>query len=70
MTWNYRVMLRPEEVDPAYGIYEVFYEGTPPRAWACTEEPFIVGDTVEELLEVLVRMAACTQKPVLEYKDF
>jgi len=68
MTWNYRVMRR--EADPAYGIYEVFYEGEPPKAWARTEDAIIVGDTTEELLEVLIRMAKSVGEPVLDDEDF
>ena len=66
MTWNHRVLL---EDDGTLGIHEVYY-GDDGEPFACTEEPFVVGDTKEELIEELTRMVACIAKPILEYEDF
>jgi len=67
MSWNHRVLVHH---DGTLGIYEVYYEGEPPKPWACTEVPAVVGDTPEELLEVLTQMAECVAKPFLDYEDF
>ena len=67
MTWNHRVL---RHKDGTLGIHEVYYEGPGQEEWACTMEPAIVGDTPEELLEVLTQMAECVAKPFLDYEDF
>jgi hypothetical protein len=55
-SWNYRVLMHRDDPDEiVLGLHEVHYNDGKIVGW--TEEPIIVGDTVEELLRVLARMA-------------
>lgn len=58
MTWNYRVVHTGDE----YGIHEVYYD---PTGWTVEPVP-VVADSVEDLRDVLNRMLAALDKPVIE----
>lgn len=63
--FNYRIM---KQSDWTLAIHEVYYPGGVVTSW--TENPFtIVGDTVEELREVLCQMIRGTFEPVVEKKE-
>jgi len=71
MTWNYRVIdLTEQAVDGEllYGIVEVYYdEQGNPEGYT---DPFILGDSLQELEESLQMMFKSIQKPTLNPKDF
>jgi hypothetical protein len=72
MSWNYRVVVRDNQIEPGgkvYGIHEAFYDDDD-RIWTWTEEP--VGaceDSLEVLRETLIRMLAATLQPVVTEAD-
>lgn len=74
MFWNHRVIKRtfPDYAgEVQYGIYEVFYDDESHEAMSCTMDPVaIVADDFEDLRVTLAEMAACFDKPVLDYDDF
>jgi len=51
LTWNYRIFKYDDE---SLGLHETFYEGE--KIIGYHEKPTIVGDSVDELLDVLDRM--------------
>ena len=68
--WNYRVV-RTEwksehgDVEVTYSMREVFYQDGKPRAYS--ENPrFPLGESVSELKDDLIMMAASFSKPVLD----
>ena len=73
MTWNYRIIKRNcKETDEVYyGLNEVFYKRTG-ELMAFSEEDDIVGDSPQEIVEVLYMMLADAKKdqPVLTEEDF
>jgi hypothetical protein len=73
MTWNYRIIKRKsKETDEVYyGLNEVFYKKTG-ELIAFSEEDDIVGDSPQEIVEVLYMMLADAKKdqPVLTEEDF
>lgn len=68
MTWNYRIMKRKETAPTGktytyYGLHEVYYGGLdsagnslPEDSISWTVDSIIVGDTPEEIVEVLEMM--------------
>jgi hypothetical protein len=54
--WNYRLV----QHDDCVGLHEVFYNGGRVMMWS--EKPIIVGDTVQEVLDVLEMMRRDTEK--------
>ena len=73
MTWNYRIIKRMSKDEPEcyYALNEVFYErnGTP---MAYSDEDEIIGNSPEEIIEVLEMMLADAKKdrPILTEEDF
>ena len=73
MTWNYRILKRKckETGEVYYALNEVFYskEGYL-KAYSETDE--VVGDSPEEVVEVLEMMLADAKKdtPILTEEDF
>jgi len=68
MTWNYRVMRSYFEdmPDAWYSIREVYYDNHGEVDGWTVDEAAPVGDTVEELLEILGLMRNCLDKPILD----
>ena len=73
MTWNYRIMKRkcPETGEEYYALNEVFYKEKG-ALMAYSERDDIVGDSPEEIVDVLEMMLTDAKKdvPVLTEKDF
>lgn len=72
MSWNYRILrhdpLIPGRDEPWYAVHEVYYDGGGIVGW--TEKPVAVsGESVEEVMETLVKMACAIGKPVLRAED-
>jgi hypothetical protein len=73
MTWNYRIIKRVSKDEPEYyyALNEVFYkkDGT---LMAFSAEDAIVGESPEEIIEVLKMMLKDAKKdrPILTEKDF
>jgi hypothetical protein len=69
-TWNHRVIF-VENDDPDYSTYrfvEVHYdENNKPQAYG---EPFMVGNTPEEMQELVDRLQKALTQPVLTETDF
>lgn len=65
MYWNHRVVKVGEGEDTAYVLAEVFYDEATdkPMCWA---DSALVGDTPEELSEVVSRLAEALKTPVLD----
>ena len=64
MTWEYRVMLRDDEL----AIYEVYYyEDGRVQGYSATPV-FPAGETIEELRLNCELYVAALQKPVLKYE--
>lgn len=60
--WNHRVIYE----NGVFGICEVHYDKKiKPIAWT---EPIVIADTIEELLQVLTKMAGACIKPILSIK--
>ncbi|NJO61077.1 MAG: hypothetical protein HC836_23285 [Richelia sp. RM2_1_2] len=74
MTWNYRVVSKPntchltKDEEPYFcGIHEVYYD-TDGNITACTENPVeVVGSDMEEIRWVLSKMSEALDKPVLNW---
>jgi hypothetical protein len=69
-TWNHRVIFEAND-DPDFSIYrfvEVHYDkkGKP----TSHGEPFMVGNTPEEMQELVNRLQKALTQPVLTDKDF
>ena len=73
MSWNYRIIKRKckKTGEVYYGLNEVFYKKTG-ELLAFTEEDDIIGDSPQEIVEVLYMMLADAKKdqPVLTEEDF
>ena len=73
MSWNYRIIKRKCKVtgDVYYGLNEVFYKKTG-ELLAFSDEDDIIGDSPQEIVEVLYMMLADAKKdqPVLTEEDF
>ncbi len=69
-TWNHRVIFEAND-DPDYSTYrfvEVHYdENNKPTSYG---EPFMVGNTTEEMQELVDRLQKALTQPVLTDKDF
>ena len=55
--WNYRVINHKDY----YGLHEVHYGGEE-EIIGYTEDPVVVGDTVEEIKHALIRMLSCVEE--------
>jgi len=71
--WNYRIIKRASKDEPEcyYALNEVFYkENGKPMAFSDADT--IVGNSPEEIIEVLEIMLADTKKnrPILTEEDF
>ena len=69
--WDYRICSRTTtQGETWHGIYEVYYDtdGNPQHCSETEVAPF--GDTPEELIEDVKRMAEAAGKPVLRWEDF
>jgi hypothetical protein len=65
-TWNHRIVHYKSSLgDDVYQFAEVFYndKGEFNGGWS---DPFLVGDTPEELQELAQRLVTAAFKPVLE----
>jgi hypothetical protein len=73
MSWNYRIIKRKCKVtgDVYYGLNEVFYKKTG-ELLAFSDEDDIIGDSPQEIVEVLYMMLADAKKdrPILTEEDF
>jgi hypothetical protein len=73
MSWNYRIIKRKCKVTGKvyYGLNEVFYKKTG-ELLAFSDEDDIVGDSPQEIVEVLYMMLADAKKdrPILTEEDF
>ena len=73
MTWNYRIIKRvcPETEEIYYALNEVFYQKSG-ELLAFSDRDDIVGDSPEEIVEVLEMMLKDAKKdqPILTEKDF
>ena len=73
MSWNYRIIKRKckETGDVYYGLNEVFYKKTG-ELLAFSDEDDIIGDSPQEIVEVLYMMLADAKKdrPILTEEDF
>ena len=70
MNWNHRVVNCPSENggDDLYTFKEVYYDDEDkPNAYS---EPFMCGDSIDEVQELLMRLHTALQKPVLHENDF
>ena len=70
MNWNHRVMNCPSENggDDFYLFKEVYYDDQDrPDSYS---EPFMCGDSVDELKELLQRLEKALTLPVLHENDF
>ena len=69
MNWNHRVVNCPSENggDDLYTFKEVYYTDDKPHSYS---EPFMCGDSIDEVQELLMRLHTALQKPVLHENDF
>jgi len=70
MYWNHRVIrtVDSETLEITLQIAEVYYNSDTGKPYAYGE-PFLGGETLEELTETLNRMQAARLQPVLAYPD-
>ena len=73
MTWNYRIIKRVSKNEPEcyYALNEVFYERNG-NLMAFSDEDAIVGNSPQEIIEVLEMMLVDAKKdrPILTEEDF
>jgi len=70
MNWNHRLMNCPSENggEDYFTFKEVFYDDQDrPDAYS---NPFMGGDSIDEVQELLMRLHTALQKPVLHENDF
>ena len=69
MNWNHRVMNCPSENggEDLYTFKEVYYTDDKPHSYS---EPFMCGDSVDELKEMVQRLEKALGEPALHEKDF
>lgn len=61
MSWNYRVIKHKDKLyGTYYGLHEVYYHKKEIYAWS--EDPMVVGDTVEEIKHTLELMLSDFKK--------
>jgi hypothetical protein len=74
MIWNYRIIKRASKDEPEcyYALNEVFYESKTNRPMAFSDADTIVGNSPEEIVEVLKMMLKDAKKnqPVLTEENF
>jgi len=72
--WNYRIIKRMSKDEPEcyYALNEVFYESKTNKLMAFSDEDVIIGNSPQEIIEVLEIMLADAKKdrPVLTEEDF
>lgn len=68
MHWNHRVVrtVDDETLEVTLRIAEVYYNSDTDKPFSYSE-PFLVGETLEELTETVDRMKAALAQPVLAY---
>ena len=64
MTWNYRIIVRQDDDEEDFSIYEVYYEDDKIIAWT-RDRVGISGNSIEELREVYKRFGRAFDKPIL-----
>jgi len=73
MTWNYRIIKRKcsETGEVYYGLNEVFYTEQG-KLMAYSENDEVIGDTPEEIIQVLKMMLKDAKKnqPIITQEDF
>ena len=70
MNWNHRLMNCPSENggEDYFTFKEVYYDDQDrPDAYS---DPFMGGDSIDEVQELLMRLHTALQKPVLHENDF
>ena len=70
MNWNHRLMNCPSENggDDYFTFKEVYYDDQDqPNAYS---DPFMGGDSIDEVQELLMRLHTALQKPVLHEDEF
>ncbi len=74
MSWNHRIIRFPAPPggEPTLQICEVYYDdeydGEPPRSVDPT--PFLNGESITELKELIQRLELALTKPILNLRDF
>ena len=65
MSWNYRIIRLKADDAVIYKLAEVYYDGesNTPSGWS---EPFLEGDSIEELQEALDRAMMGAAKPPID----
>lgn len=68
MSWNYRVFRHPDEDDQqVFGIHEAFYNDVGEvEGW--TEDPILVSESVEGLLQELEHLRESVKKDVIDVR--
>lgn len=56
MTWNYQIILHDEAEQPYYALHEVYTFGERLEDTFWTEEPFVVGESVADIVTQLAQM--------------
>lgn len=70
MRWNYRVIRFVDPESPTgyrFELKEVYYEGKEPQLYG---DPYLTGDSLDEIQEVADRLLNAVSKPVLEETAF
>lgn len=71
MHWNYRVLKTTHgDNDPSYGVHEVYYDEKGALRLYTLDPVAVVGDSVEDLSNILAKMARGVGEPVLTQGDF
>ena len=71
MSWNYRVMHHKVGVQEYYGLHEVYYKEDG-SVWLWTNDPEVMGDTVDEIgstLRMMINDFENSKHDVLEYTE-
>ena len=64
VTWNYRIIVRQDDDEEDFSIYEVYYEDDKIVAWT-QDRVGISGNSIEELREAYKKFGRAFDKPIL-----
>jgi hypothetical protein len=65
--WNHRILKEKDGEEDLYRVVEVYYKRNKPYAYS---KPFVCGNSLEELKQVLKWMKEAIKEPVLTENDF
>lgn len=69
MYWNHRIVRKKDGDETILMFAEVYYQNGKTKPYAYSD-PFMFGDSVEDMVALAKHLLAAAMKPVLEHNEF